>query len=183
MQKEEYAGLNPSGRYMTLFDNSLAGNFHVIETCIREDKLIQPMKGLGDDNLHHKDFSDKTFQEVSKELGFILKYHEVGKIWDLDFGSTKFVKFGTQVVPVPKNLDKHEFVWQRRPSLKQASKEVNISMLQSYCLLYAFHPKFDVWRKRLVELDVQAARSRAYYQDLITGFESKRVSPGEPGWN
>lgn len=180
-QLEEYAGLNPSGRFMTLFDNSVAGVLHVIETCIKDDQMIFPLKGLGDDNLHRCNFKEESFKSVSEELGFILKYHEVGKIWNLDFGSTGFKRLGDQVVPIPVNLDKHEFTWQRRPSMQQASKEVLVSMLTSYCALYAFHDKFEVWNERLAELDVRACKSREYLQTMTTGFEA-RVNPGDPGW-
>nr|WRQ64952.1 RNA-dependent RNA polymerase [Sobelivirales sp.] len=169
-------GIVRSGGKITISINSRG---QVINRIIAELRLNGffdvrnfSMACMGDDALERLGNLDKdAYTAVLRDLGFVVKYIDVGPIGELDFCSRRVVRKFGQWVPLPLNWKKHSFVLKCHETKKQ---DVLVESCASLCLEYAFD---DERFQALYELMRAVGgpthpllRSQLYCQSIISGI-------------
>jgi hypothetical protein len=178
--KQLIPGIIPSGFYRTLSDNSqmqviLKVLVHYIDghDNVKWEDIM--MDAWGDDDLGLEGLVKiERFKEIINSLGFIFKEIKVtSNLLDLSVCSRgmKMLPNG-KIVPIPENWEKHQYNLVMRE--EKSDKSEFIDNLDALMLEYAFVPEiFDKLRKVMIrEAPKERIRSREWYQNMITGYES-----------
>jgi len=185
-----FACIQLSGRFTTISTNCKLVVLYRVIYEIRNDRLFNPfcMIAMGDDTVQDeiedvgdfvlfiKDDCGTTFTIESEPGEFALQ----------NFCSMWFEKLpnGTYVA-IPLNWVKNSYEL-CHPEAK-VCKDVDTlienrgSALQSLCIEYAFHEKFEILHKLLAEWSPNKFRSHQWFKDISTGWENSgtSLSPGE----
>lgn len=140
----------------------------------------------GDDSIgSFADCSPEEFKRTAEASGHVLKFFLSGKPWEVDFYSHAYVKTRGLWVPVPVNWAKH------RNMMKMKDKKTLQFLEQSLfcmCLEYAYNDLalnkvkvgdvlctkdyFLDYHRLLLKHSKLMFRSRGWFQQLVSGFES-----------
>lgn len=156
--QQEYDGFMKSGIYNTISDNSVCMVAMHILACLRSGLRLGKFAATGDDVMQSI-ISDEYLARL-EELGCRVK--EV--LNHVEFMGTDY----REGYPEPMYFQKHLVNY-------TCKQEVKAEVLDAYCRLYAYSPKFEFW-KYVAELAGVPTRSSAYYKFWYSSPMAKLVS-------
>lgn len=144
--EQKFDGFMKSGIYNTISDNSVAMVIMHVLACLRSGQKFGKFAATGDDVMQSI-ISDKYLDEL-EQAGCRVK--EV--LNHIEFMGTDYQKG----YPEPMYFHKHLVNYVTKPGLEE-------EVLDSYCRLYAYSPKFEFWKK-VAELAGVKTRTSSYYK-------------------
>jgi hypothetical protein len=171
---QQLAGIMRSGSKITISMNSRTQVVMSIADTIEQTgkyDINQEMENvIGDDHIKGwRNLSVERTIENHAKWGYIIKEIEITSPSKMSFCSHEFVDTGFCFVAIPTNLEKHKFNLKVKTTKK---RDELCSMLENYCMEYAFSPHFNLFYNVLNLYFPLKCKSFQYYMSLHTASES-----------
>lgn len=166
-------GRMPSGSMCTIDKNSLDQIIYKIWFCFEKrgvfNTLLDKIFSVGDDTLERcRDGDCAEYVQFQRDIG--LRPHEMktGFLIDLNFVGKTFQRTKWGVVGLPAYFEKNLWSIMCKEKKKLADEKF-LSTLDSYCIEYAHHPKFEFFYEIFRAHDDVSSpkqRSKEYYREM-----------------
>lgn len=176
-----------SGRLLTIDSNcKMMSLFRTLyDTAHGKQTLEHGLIAMGDDTVQDGLDDPDHFVAYQRDVHGV-KYtveSETGPFEAQNFCSFDVVKNSEgRFVPVPRNWDLNIHALCHPEKGKQ---DVVLNQLQSLCTEYVYHPRFSelhnlLWKEANQRGEPSAYRSKKFFIDCMTGYESSSVEPALP---
>lgn len=171
------AAVHHSGRFTTIDTNGKVISIEKILWDIRKGVPTDPLSffAMGDDHVVKTDGDKEGWVENCAGDGITVTIEsEEGPLSEQNFCSSRLKRFNGRYVSVPLNWNKNVYAL---AFPEKTAVDYTADRLFSLCLEYAFHDNFDLLYAALIKHFPEKCRSREWFQEVHTGFES-----AQPDW-